>query len=103
MAKGKGWVKVPDASMVDWDKQKSKPIEGTMLSVTTAKSKTKGKEDYKVFKVETPSGIVAFTGTQLEQKLSTVKKGTKVKIVYTGKQKTSKGFKVNTFDVYLQK
>ncbi len=102
MSKSKGWVKIIDATLVDWDKQKSKPIEGKLLPVITARSKKGDKAEYKIYKVETSTGIVSFTGSQLEQKLKDIKPKTEVKIVYTGKAKTSKGFKVNTFDVFTR-
>lgn len=106
MAKSKSWRKVEDSSLVDWEKQKSKPIEGKLASITLAKSKQKGENGepvkYKIFKIQTSQGLVACTGSQLEQKLEALKPGTEVKIVYQGKIKTASGFKVNTFDVFYR-
>lgn len=105
MAKSKEWRKVEDSALIDWEKQK-KPIEGKLVSVVEAKSKKKGAKGevkkYKIFKVETSSGLIGISGTQIEQKLAGVKIGQEVKVIYKGKVKTSSGFKVNTFDVFYR-
>jgi hypothetical protein len=104
--KEKGWVKVPDAQMVDWDKQGQIPVEGRLISVSELKSKNPNKDGsdkfYKVFKVDTKTGQVAFTGSQLETKLTGVEIGTDIKVIFSGKVKTSNKFKVNTFDVFTR-
>ena len=106
MAKSKEWKKIEDGSMIDWDKQGVKPIEGKLISMDYRKSKPtkKGEKvrEYQIFKVQTSKGVSVFTGSQLEQKLKGVKIGTEVRIVFTGKVKTANKFKVNTFDVFTR-
>jgi len=106
MAKSKAWRKVEDSALMDWEKQKSKPIEGKLVSIVEAKSKKKGAkgeiQKYKIFRIETSSGLAACSGSQIAQKLAGVKIGQEVRIIYKGKAKTSSGFKVNTFDVFVR-
>jgi len=104
MAKSKGWTLIQDGTMVQWEDQKSKPIEGKLTSVSVAKSKAKVKKGekaktYKIFKIETKTGLLAVSGSQLEKKLEGIKIGKEVRIIFTGKKKTGSGYKVNTFEV----
>ena len=54
------------------------------------------------YTLEGPEGSVSFMGgVSLDALLAPIAEGTEIRVVYLGKQTTSKGMHVNTFDLYV--